>query len=983
MRVTSSRFIGRQPELAELELGLAEAADGKPSLALLGGESGVGKSRLLDELIARARERGARVLGGESIELGQDELPYGPIVSALRPLARDGDPALEDLPDPLRAELARLVPELGAPLPSERESEAQQRLFEALLALLERLGADAPVLFWLDDVHWADSSTRAFLAFLAIGLCNERVAVVVAYRTDEIHRRHPILPLLGALERGPNVRRVELARFDRQELGAQLADILEESPGDDVIERLFERSAGNPLFTEELLAAGLDGRGAMPSTLRDTLLMRVERLSEPAKRALSVLAVAGRADDGLLEEACGLAAAELAGGLREAINAHIVEVSDQRYEYRHALLREAVYDDLLPGERSRLHHTIAEALESRLDAGDEGVWIATGVAHHFHQAGDQPLALQTAVRAAERSRGVKAFEEGATLLERALELWDRVEDPEALAGADHPELLYRTARLHSAAGRDGRAVSLFERALTELDAEREPGRVAEALGEMADAHWSLGLAETARDELERALSLLPADEPSPERAWLLRHQLRFLLLQGRFEEVREAAPEALAAADAIGDTHVRVAVLHRLGCALYALGDEEEGARVLEEALAIARREDASVPGIYVNWADALHQAGHSEQARELAARGQRELRPGYWGPRWLGMLRSEIAFALGDWKEAEEQLPPRASVHGGTSLVNADLRHAELRLGQGDTQAARELVDEARELLRNAVEPQFLAVLGALGAEVERRLDNVPGAREIADWAIDRIQYCSEDGARMARVAAAAVSVESDAAERARDLGDDAAERDAVMRAELHAARVEAAAEEDARPVARAYAATARAELARARGQAFADEAAGAAAAWEELGWPYPQAVALWRRAEAEVAQGERDAAAKDAAQALAAARRLGSVWLAEEVSGLAARARLRLQDDGEPEPGPAEPQNPFGLTPRERQVLALVAAGATNREIAAELFMAEKTASVHVSRILGKLDVRSRTEAAAVAHRHGLAETSDTEVA
>jgi DNA-binding CsgD family transcriptional regulator len=313
--------------------------------------------------------------------------------------------------------------------------------------------------------------------------------------------------------------------------------------------------------------------------------------------------------------------------------------------------------------------------------------------------------------------------------------------------------------------------------------------------------------------------------------------------------------------------------------------------------------------------------------------------------------------------------------VHGGTSLVNADLRYAELHLGEGDVEAAAELLAEAREILQNAVEPQFLAVVGDLGAEVERRQGNIREAREIAEWAMDRMQYCSQDAGRMARLAAAAVTVEADDAERARDLGDSDAESQAIGRAELHAATVTAAAEEDPRAQGRAYAATAIAELGRAKGDDFADAAAAAAEAWEELEWPYPRAIALWRQAEAEVAAGERDAAVDSAAKALALARQLGSAWLAEEISGLAARARLRLQDVADSDEEAEADEDPFGLTPRERQVLALVASGATNREIATQLYMAEKTASVHVSRILTKLDVRSRTEAAAVATRHGLA--------
>ena len=990
VRLRSSRFVGRQPELAELDAAIDEAGDGKPSLVLIGGESGVGKSRLLNEVFVRARARGARPIGGECVELGQGELPYAPIVTALRPLVREHDPAFDDLPDQLRAELARLVPELDAPPPAveEGEDESRRQLFEALLALLERLGADRPVVLWIEDAHWADSSTRAFLAFLATGLCDERVAVVITYRSDELHRRHPLVPLLARLERAERARRLELRRFDREELSAQLEDLLGAPPSPEVVDRFYTRSEGNALFTEELLAAGLDGRGTLPPTLRDTLLLRVERLSEEAERALQVLAVLERATHELLVAVCGLDADGLARGLREAVGANIVVVAaEERYEFRHALLREVVYEDLLPGQRAELHQTVAGALERELEEGRGGVWVAAAVAHHYHAAGNQPRALAAAVRAADAVSGIEAYGEAAALLDRALELWEQVADAPELAGGNRAELLVRAGLAHDDAGDSGRAASMFERALDLLDPQREPKRVAQVLGDLADAQWSLALAERSRESLRAALDLLPTDEPTPERARLLMLQVRFLLMQGRFEDVREAAEEALTLADAAGSEPTRALVLHRLGAALFALGEQEAGERAFRESIDLSTRHGMrhAHAAAYLNWADALHLSGRSVEAREIVIRGQGQLPGSDLRGRWLSLLRAEIAFALGDWKEAEEHAPPRGAMHGGTSLVNADLRHAELALGRGDVDQVRALVLEARDLLASAVEPQFLAVAGALEAEVGRRDGGLDAARAAVEWAVDRIQFCSDDGARMALVASAGVSVEADAAERARDLGDRSAEDDATARAELHAARVEAAAEEDARAVTQAHAAMAGAELARAKGEPSADLAAAAAARWQEIGWPYHRAIALWRQAEAEVAAANRDAASRSAAEALVIARRLGSAWLAEELSSLAARARLRLQEDdgARVRDERPEPEEPFGLTPRERQVLALVAAGATNREIAQRLYMAEKTASVHVSRILNKLDVRSRTEAAAVAHRHGMAELPEDQFA
>ena len=235
------------------------------------------------------------------MELGEGELPYAPLVAALRPLARDQDPVLQEVGEAARAELATLLPELarrgarGAARAGRRRRRAQRRLFEALLALLERLGREQPVLLLLEDIHWADSSTRVVPGLRRRArMSTERVLAVCTYRSDELHRRHPLRPLLAELERDPSARRIELARLSRGELAEQLADILDAPPEAALVERLYGRSEGNPLFVEELLAAGGDGRGALPPTLRDALMVRTERLPEAAQDVLRVLAVAQR-----------------------------------------------------------------------------------------------------------------------------------------------------------------------------------------------------------------------------------------------------------------------------------------------------------------------------------------------------------------------------------------------------------------------------------------------------------------------------------------------------------------------------------------------------------------------------------------------------------------------------------------------------------------------------------------------------------------
>jgi DNA-binding CsgD family transcriptional regulator len=983
MRVTSSRFIGRVAELAELEAALREAADGHPSLAFLAGESGVGKTRLLAELESRAVAGGARVIAGDCVELGEGELPYAPLVAALRPLAREGDDALDDLPASARAELAALVPELGAAAaaaaPDDERGAAQRRLFEALLALLDRLGRATPVLLALEDIHWADRSTRAFLAFLARSLGTERVLAVASYRSDELHRRHPLRPLLAELERDPRARRVELAPLGRDELSDLLAGILGDPPGNDLVDRLYRRSEGNPLFTEELVAAGPAGRGGLPPTLRDALMVRVERLPDPAQEVLRALAAAGRADHALLADATGLEPRAMRDAMREAVEGHIVVVDgEDRYGFRHALLREVVEDDLLPGEQAALHLALARALERRAEPG--GAWITAAIAHHYHRAGERPEALRAAVRAAIESERVHAHGEAGALYERALELWERVPDPIALAGMDHVELLTRVAAAHRSNADDGRSETMLERALHELDEVADPRRAAALLGELAQAQWSLGRGDESRATLERALAVVP-ETAGRERVALLAGQVRLALLQSRYATTIELAGTALEAADAAGARDVRVQVSNGLGFALIEVGEHDRGVAVLREAIEHGTRRD-DVATAYTNLADALNLAGHGREAAATVRTGRDDPRIQGRAWQWLLLLDAEIATDLGEWDRAAELLAdPRVGGAGpsGSTVVNTNLRRAELALGRGEDAAARPLLDDTEVQLAASIEPQFLGVAGALRAELERRAGDLAAARTAVEDTLDRIEFCSEDLARLARVAAAGAAVEADAALRACDLGDSDGEAHALALLAGLEARVRAACEGE-RPVERAHLATVVAELTRASGRSDPARWAAARAAWEALERPYPAAIAGWREAEAHVGAGEREAAEAGLAPVLDVAGRLGSAWLVAESEGLAARARLRLERpaatgrDGDQD-GEGPDGDPFGLTPRERQVLALLARGATNREIGAELFMAEKTASVHVSRILGKLDVRSRTQAAAVAHRHGMA--------
>jgi len=428
-----------------------------------------------------------------------------------------------------------------------------------------------------------------------------------------------------------------------------------------------------------------------------------------------------------------------------------------------------------------------------------------------------------------------------------------------------------------------------------------------------------------------------------------------------------------------GHHPVEMGALNALGVSLVATGEVEEGVEALRRALAIAREwghlQEVAVAA--VNLAESLHRVGRSTEALAVAREAYDEVSSLPVRQIWLALGIAHGAFDIGDWEAADAALATvdLRRLVGNNAELNDCLARAELELGRDERDAARAHLARAAELAVDSREPQYLGVLGALQAELAAREGDMEAARAAVDEALDRIEFCSDDALRLAMVSAAGVAAEATAAQQARDLGDGAAVEAALGHAELLIARVRACAE-DGGALEQAYLEHAEADYCRALDAEQRERWAAAAASWEALGRPYPAAIARWRQAEALVAGGDREAAAPVAGAAMETAERLGAAWLAGELESLAARARLRLGEPGE-EPHAAdddESDDPFGLTPRERQVLALVAAGATNREIGRQLYMAEKTASVHVSRILAKLDVRSRTEAAGVAHRLGL---------
>jgi predicted ATPase len=551
-RVASPTFVGRVEELQALEAARSRAADGEPAVVLVGGEAGVGKTRLVAELIARGAD-GTRVLSGGCVPVGGEELPYAAIVEALRTLLTDvGVNAVRELVGPSWPELARLLPALGEPHhTAQTEQVARARLLELLLGLLGRLSEQTPLVLVVEDLHWADRSTRDLLAFLARNLRRERMLLVVTYRNDEPGQQR-LGPYLAELDRAGRVERLELARLDQVQTRAQLVGILGSAPAAELTDSVFARSQGNPFFTEELLAVVRSGSRELPVTLRDLLRGRIQTLSEPARQVLAVVAVAGRrVPHRLLAVVAGLDDRQLDGAVREAATSQLLVTrpGEDGYDVRHALVGEVVDADLLPGERGRLHAALARTIADLRGSGELN-WSgsAAEVAVHWYRAGDLPNALEWSVRAGADADAIHAYAEASHHYGRALDQWDRIPNAETRAGVDRVEVLQRAARAANASRDVDHALALIDQALQEVNPVLEPlraGLLHERRGVYLMATRDL---QSRFEALHEAVRLIPPDPPSKERAQLLASFAEALVLAARTEEAQAASEEAVAIA---------------------------------------------------------------------------------------------------------------------------------------------------------------------------------------------------------------------------------------------------------------------------------------------------------------------------------------------------------------------------------------------------------------------------------------------------
>jgi predicted ATPase/DNA-binding CsgD family transcriptional regulator len=1009
-RIVSPEIVGRDVELEVLANAFADASAGRARVVLVGGEAGIGKTRLVGEATERARADGALVLSGGCVGVAEGSLPFGPIVEAIRPLVRTldddetGDPSVgrsSGTRDALRAAAADLRLVGSSPIRSMDAAElrpewARSRLYETLFDLLRRLGEERVVMLVVEDVHWADDSTRELLAFLVRNVRDERLLIVATFRSDELHRRHPLLPWLAEVDRVACVERIELARLDRDEVMRQLAAILGGDLDGAIADAIWSRSEGNPFFAEELLATGARNR-RLPVTLAEVLRARLAGIGEDTHRLLGAASVAGRrVDHDLLATIADLDERQFLSGLDEATTAGLlvaeVDGDAERYAFRHALMGEAVYDALLPGDRRRLHAAIATELESRPDPGDRAGRLAE-IAHHWLAARDQERAIHASVVAGVAAFDAYAYAEAHRQFERALELWDAVADPEASCGMTRSDLLRHAGQAAQLAGAFTRAHDIYLSLLEEVDPEADPtgaGLIYERLGR---ALWTQGEIDKSIAAYTRAAELVPAEPPSEARARVLAGYAQILMLASRYTESLEHARDAIAMAQAVGNREIEAHAMASEGLALAQIGDSDAGIEILRRSVEISDALGAvdDLGRAYSCLSTAIELTGAFEEAATVSLEGAARMSEvGLGGPSQYGVFHTLNAassyYLLGRWDEALRLAEGVSSVATGVGQIFCESTLAQLYVARGEMAAAEGALERGFAALGAGSEAQFNGPLRQGAIELHLWRNDLAEARQATEDALE-VLAGTEDLPILSNTLSLGARVQAELAERAR-AGRDTAGADAAV-ARLADYRDELAAAMASFDLPAGPDLEARGHLALIEAEATRAGDASDAAAWrlavsllDEWRTPYPAAYARFRMAEALLAERSRRAEAVTELQAAhAAAVSLGARPLRERIEALAARARLPLAESASDEPATdetersaADPLAAYDLTTREVEVLKLVAAGRTNRQIADELFISESTAGVHVSHIIGKLAVSGRVEAATIAARLGL---------
>jgi DNA-binding CsgD family transcriptional regulator/tetratricopeptide (TPR) repeat protein len=984
-RVRSPILVGRTDPLARLEGAMLDALAGRSSVSVVEGEAGIGKSRLVEASLADIGQRhGVRGLVGGCLDIGGVAAPFAPYLELLRGLRRslldDGATGLFERHAP---ELAPLVGGHSDPATHGDADVRRARLYGAVLDLLRDAGSDRPTVVVIEDLHWADRSTLELTGFLARTLRDSPVALIVTMRSDE--RRHDPgrQDLLAALLADHATTRIQLDRLGVDEIRSLVGAIAGRPVAEPTVVSIHARSEGNPYLAEELIAIAAAGDPVgLPPAPRDIVLARLATLTPEAQQVVHATAIAGSwADLDRLAAVVGLQDATFRRAVRNALDDAILvrlpvgERAD-RVALRHALSREAVEADLLASERRNLHARWAEVLTS------SEAHSAAQIAHHWEQAGRPDLALPYLLREAADATASLAFDASARAYERALAILQSGDAIQKHPSVDLVAILGSAAEAMRFSGRHLDAVVLGERQLA-LIPDADVLARAGALERIGTYQMDVGDNEGAIESTTRAVALLRGGPPAASARALISNVIcraHLLRLDGTLETIEEAIElaraERLAALESIA--------LCQRGLILTWLGDVDGGEADLERALSLAL-ESGDVEAILL----AAMDRPVTEDARGDFVLGYKRCLRSIEVARTTGAMQSfealglivgtsSVAAILGRWDDADrlldeaDELDVLERVRHGKSSVRAriacgrgDLEEAKRQIGRPQVDFGPQTdVDRAIvEALVARLDGRPAAAVNAVVAGLEHAapIDTFLGRRQRAEIAAIGISAATDVPSKTVRP--------TGAAERAVGAVDESV---AALVAALELATHDRADRAD--PVLEAWSAQARGELARLQSRPVPALWTDAVRRWADLGCRELEGWARLREGEAIVlARGDRAVAASTLRDALEIAVDIGATPLRIEVEGLLRRARIPETEVRRLGKRP-QPSEPYGLTARERDVLGLIAAGMTNRQIADALFIAPKTAGVHVSSILGKLGVRGRVEAATLALREGL---------
>jgi DNA-binding NarL/FixJ family response regulator len=953
--IPATRIVGRDPEFQRFERAVARAADGQPTVVLVSGDPGIGKSTLVGEA---ARRTGVDAFVGRCVQVGGDAIPLAPVVDLIRQISRRREPGT----------LPSLSPLIEMAASGARKPGA---LLTLLVDLTGELGADGPVIVGFEDLHWSDPATWDAFEHLARNLLDERVVLVGTFRTDEVGR-HPVLRRrVAELSRVSAVERIVLRGLDRSAVAIHTGAILGIPAPPALVDELLRRGEGNPFFTAELVAAHLAGE-TIPPVLSNLLASDIDALDDTARHVVVALAAIGRdADPDLLARIVDLDEATTEASVRSAVDARlvIVDPGTDLYGFRHSLIGEIAYANALPTQRRRLHRAIAEALEVEPRFALTPTDAAGERAFHLDRAGNSEAAFEALFDAADAAE-VFAPSMALSHLERLLELWDRCAKP-----AHHAHLvprLWQTADLASACGRNDRAVELGMRAISELDSGRECAVVgtmergrAWALERLGRFLWSSGRMEESAEIYARAADLLDdCDEraAAPAYAGLAQASLMFR----RIDQARHWSRRALDIAD---DANTRSMALRILGVAEVVGGEIDAGLLHCQQSV-----DEAVVPhrrALAVAYQSvALQTAGRPADAVAVALDGAAMARRAGFDNSFGAFLTGSAAHALlrlGRWDEADTVLADMAGVDpvpvGAVQLSSAT---AILAARRGDRAIADSL---GVTLTTMPADPWHQIELAIASGIVHLEGRHWEGALAVLDRALRPAPGTDTRSVPQLTSLFVVATVEWALDARARHDDVDISALNADLHDRLAAAMADPTAGVPTAAADLAFAQATVTRLAAADPDAFFVAAQRA----DEAGDLWLGASARAREAEAAAAGGQAARAVERLRAAHAVASALRARPLLDDIEAVARRTRISLEAV-DPRAIADSDASSLGLTPREAEVLALVAAGRTNREIGTELFVSEKTASVHVSNILRKLAVSSRVEAAAVAQRLGI---------